>query len=68
MDRSNAIFMDNFDPFYSQAFKRKNIELVVYYPDFEIVESGVIYKNLLSGLLENMEHLFHNVQAGLIYQ
>ena len=56
----------NFDPYYDPKIKRKNIEAYLTDENFRIVEGDVRDYKLISGLLKEMDFVFHEAaQAGV---
>ena len=66
LDKGEVVCLDNFDPYYNPWVKRKNIEMLMGYPNFKLVEGSILDKQLLSKVLEDVDYVFHNAaQAGV---
>lgn len=66
VEKGEVICLDNFDPYYDPQIKRKNIELLLQLPSFELVEGSILDNGLLHRLLEDVDYVFHNsAQAGV---
>ena len=64
----HVICLDNFDPYYDPAIKRKNIQHCLDNENFELIEGDILDKNLLKKIIRdgNIDYIFHNAaQAGV---
>lgn len=66
LHKGEVVCLDNFDPYYSPQVKKKNIKSLLQHPDFKLVEGSILDKQLLPGLFEGVDYVFHNAaQAGV---
>lgn len=66
LNKGEVVCLDNFDPYYNPLVKRKNIEMFMENPNFELVEGSILDMQLLSGVFEDVDYVFHNAaQAGV---
>jgi UDP-glucose 4-epimerase len=64
LDKGEVVCLDNFDPYYSPAVKRRNIEHLLERADFELVEGSILDTELLHRSFEGVDHVFHNAAQG----
>jgi len=66
VEMGEVVCPDNFDPYYSPQDKRKNIELLIEHPDFELVEGSILDRELLGRVFADVDYVFHDAaQAGV---
>lgn len=66
LNKGEVVCLDNFDPYYNPLVKRKNIEMFMENPKFELVEGSILDRQLLSRVFEDVDYVFHNAaQAGV---
>ena len=66
VEKGEVVCLDNFDPYYSPQAKRKNVEPLINYQNFELVEGTILDKELLQKVFEDVDYVFHDAaQAGV---
>lgn len=64
LDKGEVVCLDNFDPYYSPAVKRINIESLLQRPNFELVEGSILDTKRLDRSFEGVDYVFHNAGQG----
>ena len=60
LESGEVVCPDDFDPYYSPQDKRKNIELLIKHPDFELAEGNILDRELLGRVFADVDYVFHD--------
>ncbi len=61
-----VVCIDNFDPYYSQDLKERNIALLIPYEKFSLIRGSILENELVERAMEGVDYVFHNAaQAGV---